>query len=352
MSLLRQTTKYPTYKPMKYEWCYNAYNIIQKMHWLADEIPLGEDVRDYNSLPESQRNFIRNVLRLFTQNDVEALTGYIKLLDVIKPIEVRMMLSSELMFEAIHVDAYSLLTDTLGFGEEFYNEFLEVPVMDRKIDYLEKAKFKKFHEYLQQGLSEIEADKQFRRDVLRMIAVYAAGLEGIELMAQFMQLLAFSKLGLFKGMTQINTYSIRDENCHCEFNSKLFLDLKKENEDIYDEELENDIINAIKQIVEQEKAMTDYLYSVGEHPVVTKEDSYKYIEFMANRALSLLELPIQYDVTENPVKFMDEILASTEFANFFEVEVTAYSKNPIVGDMLALKERKDMKFLKMKMEGL
>lgn len=339
MSLLRLSSKYTTYKPMKYSWAYDAQVLGRKLHWLADEIPLGNDVKDYNKLPEKQKTLVRNILRLFTQNDVEALTGYIETLKIIKPVEVRMLLGVELDMEVCHIDAYSLLTDTLGFGEDFYNEFLEVPVMERKIDYLEKAKIKPFHEYLNSGLSEIEADYKFRQDALRMIAVYAAGLEGIELMAQFMQLLALSEIGLFKGMTQINTYSVRDENFHCENNSKLFLELKKENHDAYTKELELDIINAIKQIVKQEKAMTEYLYSVGEHPTITKEQSFQYIEFMANRALSLLELPLQYEINKNPVPFMDNILASVEFANFFEVEATAYSRSAISGDVNKLRNR-------------
>ena len=345
MSLLRQTTKFPSYKPMKYAWAYDAQALGRKLHWLADEIPLGEDVVDYNKLPEKQKILVKNILRLFTQNDVEAMTGYIETLKLIKPMEVRMLLAVELDMEVCHVDAYSLLTDTLGFGDEFYSEFLEIPVMERKIDYLENTKVKTFHRYLQEGYSEIEADFKFRQDVLKMVAVYAAGLEGIELMAQFMQLLALSELGLFKGMTQINTYSVRDENFHCENNSRLFLELKKENEDVYTKEVEDYIINAIKQIVEQEKAMTDYLYSIGEHPTITREQSHKYIEFMANRAYSLLELPLQYEVKTNPVPFMDSILAGVEFANFFEVEATAYSRSPLSGSVTELRHRKP-KFLK------
>jgi len=342
MSLLRLNTKYHTYKGTNtfYEWAYKRQELGRKMHWLADEIPLGEDVKDFYSLPVDQQNFIKNILRLFTQNDVEAMTGYIQLLNVIKPTEVRMLLAVELDQEVCHVDAYSLLTDTLGFGEEFYNEFFDIPVMERKIDYLEKAKIKKYEEYKAMGLSDAELDYRFRQDVLRMVAVYAAGLEGIELMAQFMQLLAFSKDGKFSGMTQINTWSIRDESFHCENNSMLFIELKNENIDVYTKELENDIYNAIKQIVEQEKIMTEYLYKTGSNPYVSKEDSLKFIEFMANRALKLLGLEPIFDVKDNPVKFMDEILAGIEFTNFFEVEATEYSRGAVVGDISKVEKGK------------
>ena len=113
----------------------------------------------------------------------------------------------------------------------------------------------------------------------------------------------------------------------------LFIELKNENSDVYTQELENDIYNAIKQIVEQEKIMTEYLYKTGNNPYVSKEDSLKFIEFMANRALKLLDLNPIFSIKDNPVKFMDEILAGIEFSNFFEVEATEYSRGAVVGDI-------------------
>ena len=32
------------YKPFKYEWAFEAYDMQQKMHWLPSEVPLHEDV--------------------------------------------------------------------------------------------------------------------------------------------------------------------------------------------------------------------------------------------------------------------------------------------------------------------
>ena len=36
------------YKPFDYEWAFEAYETMQKMHWLPSEVPLHEDVRDWN----------------------------------------------------------------------------------------------------------------------------------------------------------------------------------------------------------------------------------------------------------------------------------------------------------------
>ena len=350
MSILRTNQKYQTYKPLKYEWAYLGYELLDAQRWHAKEVPVGGDVKDYYELPESERKMVRNILRLFTQNDVEALNGYSVLLPLVKPTEIKMYLSTATFTEVIHVDFYSNLTDTLGFSDEFYQEFLEIPVMERKIDYLEKAKVKRYEDYKAMGLTDAEVDIRFRQDVIKMVGVYAAGLEGIELMAQFAMLLAWTKLGKFQGMGQGNTYSVLDENIHQIFNTKLFLTLAEENSDVYTDEIRSDIRNAIIQISEQEMAMTDYLYDNGSHPVITREQAKEFVKFMTDRALTMMELAPVYDISKNPIPFMDELLANVEFANFFEVDVTAYSENILSGDWRGVQTDK-VDFLKMKKGG-
>ena len=45
MSLLKSREYY---KPFQYPWAFEAYDQQQKMHWLPSEVPLAEDVRDWN----------------------------------------------------------------------------------------------------------------------------------------------------------------------------------------------------------------------------------------------------------------------------------------------------------------
>jgi ribonucleoside-diphosphate reductase beta chain len=158
-------------------------------------------------------------------------------------------------------------------------------------------------------------------------------------MSQFALLLAYQQLGKFRGMSQINTYSIKDEFQHCVNNSKLFLTYVRENPDIYTDELKEDIRRAISQIVEQESAMTDYLYNTGSHPLVTRDEAKTFTELMADKALALLGLETIYNHTKNPLPFMDDILGNLELSNFFEVESTAYAKGAVEGSWSALRAK-------------
>ena len=41
----------PVYKPFRYPWCYDAWLTQQRIHWLPEEVPLGDDVRDWQKKP-------------------------------------------------------------------------------------------------------------------------------------------------------------------------------------------------------------------------------------------------------------------------------------------------------------
>ena len=52
------------YKPFDYEWAFEEYNLQQKMHWLPSEVPLHEDVRDWNErLTTEEKNLINQILK-------------------------------------------------------------------------------------------------------------------------------------------------------------------------------------------------------------------------------------------------------------------------------------------------
>ena len=62
----------PVYKPFRYPWCYDAWLTQQRIHWLPEEVPLGDDVRDWQkNLSASEKNLLTQIFRFFTQADVE-----------------------------------------------------------------------------------------------------------------------------------------------------------------------------------------------------------------------------------------------------------------------------------------
>lgn len=98
MSLLYAS---PIYKPFSYPWAYEAWHTQQKIHWLPEEVPLADDVKDWKyNLTPGEKHLLTQIFRFFTQADIEVNNCYMKHYSrVFKPTEVMMMLSAFLIWK-------------------------------------------------------------------------------------------------------------------------------------------------------------------------------------------------------------------------------------------------------------
>tara|TARA_B100001109_G_scaffold217172_1_gene186855 strand:- start:154 stop:582 length:429 start_codon:yes stop_codon:yes gene_type:complete len=129
-----------------------------------------------------------------------------------------------------------------------------------------------------------------------------------------------------KGMGQIVTWSVRDETLHCNSMIRLFKDFIKEEPQIWNDKLKNEIYDACKTIVHHEDAFIDLAFQMGSLQGLTAEEVKQYIRFIGNRRLEQLGLNPIYDVKKNPLTWLDTMLNGVEHMNFFEGRATEYSK--------------------------
>ncbi len=303
-------TERHVYKPFKYPWAYEAWLTQQQVHWLPEEVPLAEDVRDWaRNLNESEKNLLTQIFRFFTQSDIEVNNCYMKhYTKVFKPTEVQMMLSAFSNMETIHIAAYSHLLDTIGMPETEYSAFLHYKEMKDKYDFMQ----------------------QFNSDDLRStaitLAVFGAFTEGLQLFASFAMLLNFPRFNKMKGMGQIVSWSVRDESLHCDNMVKLFRTLVSENPQLWDAGLRQELLEACRTIVEHEDAFIDLAFGLGPVEGLEAEDVKQYIRYIADRRLLQLGLEEEYHIEENPLPWLDSMLNAVEHTNFFENRATEYSK--------------------------
>ncbi|MBT5072171.1 MAG: ribonucleotide-diphosphate reductase subunit beta [Kordiimonadaceae bacterium] len=307
MSLLKERIQY---KPFQYPWAYDAWLTQQRVHWLPEEVPMADDIKDWNlKITDGERNLLMQIFRFFTQADVEVNNCYMqKYGRVFKPTEVQMMLAAFSNMETIHVAAYSHLLDTLGIPESEYEAFLKYDEMKAKYDYMQMW-----------GVDTKE-------DIAKTLAVFGAFTEGLQLFASFAILMNFPRFNKMKGMGQIVTWSVRDETLHMTSIIKLFHTFVHENPEVWTDELQNDLTEACKTIVEHEDAFIDLAFEMGDIEGLTAAEVKEYIRYIADRRLTQLALNPIYFVGNNPLPWMDEILNGVEHANFFENRSTEYSR--------------------------
>ena len=329
MSLLKSSK---IFKPLAYPKAFEYWEQHERMHWMYTEIPLADDVADFNRADEKEKTFIADVMKLFTTNDIEVSSGYTMLLRVFKPTEVNMMLHGFAAREQTHIAAYSLFTETLGFPDSFYEEFLEVPEMKVKVDYLDKTKIYKYEEYVAMGL---DPEEEYKKDLLKVLAVYATATEGISLFAQFAMLLKYQTINKYKGLGTIVEWSIKDEEMHVQGNSWLFREFVKENPGVLTDEVKKHIYSAVRQIVEYECDLVDYLNP----PHMDNEVVKQYIRYTADQRLKLIGFKANYEIKTNPLPFMEEV-TGTVLTNFFEGKVSEYARGALTGSWEDVRQRK------------
>lgn len=307
MSLLEERL---VYKPFRYPWAYDAWLTQQRIHWLPEEVPLADDVKDWaKKLTPGERNLLTQIFRFFVQADVEVNNCYMKHYSaVFKPTEVAMMLSAFSNMETVHISAYSHLLDTIGIPEAEYEAFMKYKEMKDKFDYMR------------------EWGMETKRDIAKTLAVFGAFTEGVQLFASFAILMNFPRFNKMKGMGQIITWSVRDETLHTNSIVKLFRTFIDENREIWDEELQRDIYKACETIIHHEDAFIDLAFEMGSIEGLTAQEVKDYIRYIADRRLTQLSLQPIYRTDKNPLPWMDEMLNGIEHANFFENRATEYSK--------------------------
>ncbi len=303
------------YKPFKYPWAYDAWLQQQRIHWIPEEVPLADDVSDWNrKLTKPERNLLSQIFRFFTQSDIEVNNCYMKhYSQVFKPTEVQMMLSAFSNMETIHIAAYSHLLDTIGMPEIEYSAFLDIKEMRDKYDYMQKF------------------NTNTKINIAKTLAIFGGFTEGLQLFATFAILLNFPRFNKMKGMGQIVTWSARDESLHTESIIKLYNTFISENSDIDTDELQRDLYIACNTMIEHEDAFIDRAFELGTVEGLRPEEVKSYMRYMADIRLNQLKLQPIYNIRTNPLPWMDEMLNAVEHTNFFENRATEYSKAATTG---------------------
>jgi len=313
MSLLDQS---PAYKPFANPSFVNQAIEHDKLAWGEWECDLNEDVAQWKSgkISYSEKNFITQILRLFTQSDVIVGGSYVDVfLPRIKNNEARMMMLSFAQRETIHMRSYALLNDTLGFPESEYTAFLEYEAMADKIEFMQT-----FDPDTKQGLAKAIAQTVCN--------------EGMSLFSAFVMLLNFQRFGKLKGMCEIVEWSIRDETMHVDGMTALFRQYITENPEVVTDEFKQSIYDMYRTAVTLEDKVIDLAFELGAMEGITQSEVKEYIRYIADRRLVNLGLKANWDISANPLPWLDWVLNGDSFKNFFEGRVTDYSADGMSGE--------------------
>lgn len=311
--MLTQFSK--TYKPFLYPSLMERARGHEAVHWIEDEVDLGEDLEQWakGGITDVEKAHITQILRLFTQTDVQVGQNYCDLfIPYFKNNEARCWFLSVAAREGIHQRAYALLTDTLGLPDTEYAQFLEYEAMAAKIEFMQ--------------INSVDSPRNAGLSLAQTVCN-----EGMSLFAAFVMLLSYQRFGKMKGMVKISEWSLRDETMHVDGAAEVFRIHCRENPEIVDDKFKSKIYQMYRDAINLEDKFLDLVYEMGEPEGLTKEEVKEYIRYIADRRLVMLGMKPNWGVEKNPLPWLEWVL-NEGHTNFFEQRVSEYSKAPLVGD--------------------
>ena len=309
-----------TLRPMKYPVFFEMYRDAIKNTWTVEEVDFSTDTVDLQKrLDPAERHLVNRLVAFFATGDsIVSNNLVLSLYKHINAPEARMYLSRQLYEEALHVQFYLTLLDTyipdLKEREEAFAAIQNIPSIQRKAEFCFK--------YMDSVDSLESCDtREDKRKFLLNLMCFACCIEGLFFFAAFAYVYFLRSKGLLNGLASGTNWVFRDESCHMAFAFEVVNTVRKEDPTLFDDELQAQVIEMLKEAVECEMQFAEDLLSGGVAGL-SQADMRQYLEFVADQRLQNLGMPTYFG-SKNPFSFMD-LQDVQELSNFFERTVSAY----------------------------
>ena len=306
--------------PMKHTFAWDAYLAGNANHWLPTEIAMQDDIELWksNNLTEDERLAFKTALGFFTTADSIAANNIVlALYEHISSPECRMYLLRQAYEEAIHTHAYQYIVESLGLdGGEIFNMYRENAAHFSKAKFILTFNEGIFDPKFKTGT--FKNDQKF----LENLCVFSPILEGIFFYSSFAVIFGFQRQNKLVGSAEQIQYIMRDESQHLNFGINMINAIKDEQPELWTDEFKKHIVDLVKQATKLEYEYAQQVFPRGIFGM-NAEGFKQYIEYIADRRLSAVGLPKQFNV-KNPFPWMSEAVDLTKEKNFFETRVTEY----------------------------
>ena len=316
------------FKPYEYPEVEKYNDAINKTYWIHDEVKaeLDEDVQDYhNKLSENDKFIISTILRTFADTETAVLDDCWGIIGKYFPkAEFQGLGMTFAENEFRHASAYWQINELLDLTD--FEPYSEDPILS-----------KKFENLLNNSLNVPNFDPENLDDVRRLakgIAIFSAFTERVSLFSQFMIMRSFSsnKRSLLKGIGNIISWSVNDENIHGLAGIWIFNQIKKEYPEIWTSEFKSEIYTAAQTVIDIEKNVLDQIFVNGDLPNLTKSDLINYMKARTNDSLVRIDLDEVFNIDEEAmerVAWFEEGITTLEQVDFLDSRSTDYTKKMV-----------------------
>ncbi len=309
-----------TLRPMRYPTFFEMFKDGIKNTWTVEEVDFSTDLVDLRSrLTRAEIHLIQRLVAFFATGDsIVSNNLVLNLYKHINSPEARLYLSRQLFEEAVHVQFYLTLLDNYVPDPEAraaaFAAVENIPSITKKAQFCMR-----WMDSIQQ-LDELKTAEERRQFLLNLIC-FAGCIEGLFFFAAFAYVYFLRSRGLLNGLAAGTNWVFRDESCHLEFAFEVVNVVRAEEPELFDAELERQIVEMMTDAVDCELQFAEDLLSGGVAGLSVREMR-QYLGYVADSRVARLGMEPIFGA-KNPFAFM-ELQDVQELTNFFERRVSAY----------------------------
>jgi ribonucleoside-diphosphate reductase beta chain len=310
------------------QWAMNLWDKSMASHWSPKEVDMATDIKQWKNdeINEDEKLLVKRILGLFSAG--ESLVS-----NSIFSVEsrfltdgcVRQYLCKKNFEESIHNVTVAVCCEAYKLKvEEVAEAYKKINTVKLKAKFL-KDSLDSFNNDF--NINSVEGRSLF---IKNMFIVYMI-MEGTWFFSAFCALMSLGRQNKLPGLYEQIDYTISDETRHVEFGTKIINQLKEEYPKSWTKELQNSLVEKMKEGVEIEiQFLKDALPNglLG----INAETHELYTKFLANRRLEAIGLPALYPGAKNPYTWIAETQDSIAMTNFFEGTVRDYQSASVLED--------------------
>ncbi|MDD2450639.1 ribonucleotide-diphosphate reductase subunit beta [Sulfurovum sp.] len=301
---------------LKYQWAYNLWEMMLNNTWFPKEVDMTRDVNDYKNLTSDEKSAYDKVLAQLIFMDSLQTNN---LIDNINPFitapEINLILVRQAFEEALHSQSYAVMVDSISTNtDEIYELWRKDMMLKTKNDAIARV------------YDELAQNPTDRNIVKAMFANQI--LEGIYFYSGFTYLYTLARADKMLGTAQMIRFIQRDEVTHLVLFQNMINSTKKERPELFTPDLLDEVYEMFRSAVKLESQWGAYI-TQGQILGLTDGIIEQYIQYLADQRLQAVGLQKLYNV-EHPIKWVDNFSKfNDQKTNFFEGNVTNYSKGSL-----------------------
>ena len=308
-------------------WAWDLYRAGKNNNWNPEEVPMTKDTQNWKSedvLSDDERLIIKRCLGFFAGSESLVGNNLFTLFKYITDPECRQYMARQMYEECLHNDTIVYICDSLDLEiDEVYKAYQTIPSIKAKDDFLMNVTSNL------NGKNIDTSTPEGIREVIKAAFIYWIVCEGTFFYSGFAMLLAMSDK--IPGIAEQIQYTLRDESIHIKFGTNVLNKIREQNPDVWDENLDEELVGYLKQAVELEISYAKEVLPKG--ILGLNADMFvNYMQNIANRRLTSLGMIEQYESSENPFPWLSETIDLDKQKNFFESKVTEYQNAGALAD--------------------